>query len=110
MIAAKANFVEVMLTCASWQEAQRVADNLLRQHLIGAVEFIPLKSRLWKTRLEDTTGIKLIMESVAEYAEKVEAEITKLHNYETVILQLVPIAQLSNQATIWLKGESDGLI
>ena len=100
-------FVELVLTCGSWQEAQKIADALLEQHLVACVEFIELKSKSWwHNRLEETDEIKLIMQSVAENFEKVETEIAKLHSYDTFVLQQIPLTGLSAKAQAWLTNET----
>lgn len=98
------NFVELVLTCGSWQEAQRIVDHLLEQRLIACAEFIPMKSKFWwKGARDEADEIKLIMESAEHYFEKVEAEVAKLHSYETFVLKSVPITKLSRTAVPWLR-------
>ena len=47
-------FVELLLTCGSWQEAQNIADVLLEQRLAVCIEFLEIKSRyLWHGRTEE---------------------------------------------------------
>ncbi len=68
---ADANFVELILTCGSWQEAQKIADVLLEKHLVACVEFMDVKSKSWwEGKLEETEEIKLIMQCVAENFER----------------------------------------
>jgi periplasmic divalent cation tolerance protein len=99
-------FVELMLTCASWQEAQRIVDHLLEQRLIACAEFIPVKSKFrWKGAARESDEIKLIMQSAQHHFDRIEAEITQLHSYETFVLQALPIAQLSHEAAEWMRGE-----
>jgi periplasmic divalent cation tolerance protein len=96
------NFVELVLTCGSWQEAQRIVDSLLEQKLIACAEFIPIKSKFqWKDSIEEADEIKLIMESAAHLFDEVEAEIKKLHSYETFVLQSLPLERLSQEAAEW---------
>jgi periplasmic divalent cation tolerance protein len=97
-----ANFVELVLTCGSWQEAQRIADALFEQRLIACAEFIEIKSKyLWHSEVEEAKEIKLIMESIADNFKKVEAEVAKLHSYDTFVLQQIPLTNLSNKAQAW---------
>lgn len=101
-----ADFVELVLTCGSWQEAQRIADALLEKRLVACVEFLEIKSKYrWQGKLEENNEIKLIMESIADNFEKVEAAVTKLHSYETFVLQQIPITRLSKQAEAWTVEE-----
>ena len=102
----KSDFVELVLTCGSWQEAQKIADVLLERRLVACVEFIEIKSRyLFRGKREQATEIKLIMETIADNFAKVEAAIQPLHSYETFVLQMIPIVQLSKDAASWLSEE-----
>lgn len=95
--------VELVLTCGSWQEAQRIADALLEQRLVACVEFFEVKSKYWwKRELEEGTEIKLMMHSAEHLFDKVEAEVKKLHSYETFVLQALPVSHVSKDAEKWL--------
>jgi periplasmic divalent cation tolerance protein len=103
---AAANFVEMMLTCGSWQEAQAIADALLEKRLIACAEFIEIKSKYhWQNRLENGNEIKLIMQTIAEKFDTIEAEVAKLHSYETFVLQALPVSHISKAAETWLTKE-----
>jgi periplasmic divalent cation tolerance protein len=102
----KTDFVELVLTCGSWQEAQRIADALLEKRLIVCAEFLEIKSKYhWQRTIEEAKEIKLVMESIADNFTKVEAEIAKLHSYDTFVLQQIPLTKLSSKAQIWLEQE-----
>ena len=98
--------VELVLTCGSWQEAQTIVDRLLETRLIACAEFIEIKSKFWwKDEISEGNEIKLIMKSYASLFDKVESEITKLHSYETFVLQAVPVVALSDAAQQWIDKE-----
>lgn len=102
----KINFVEVVLTCGSWQEAQRIADHLLHESLVGCVEFLEVQSKYrWKAALEEAKEVKLIMETMAHHFDAIETEVAKLHSYDTFVLQQIPLTNLSTKAQSWLTGE-----
>lgn len=102
------NFVELVLTCGSWQEAQKVADAVLEKKLVACVEFMEIKSKYWwKHELESTKEVKLIMETVAANFDKVEAEVGKHHSYDTFVLQQIPITRLSAAAAKWLAESTE---
>ena len=104
---ADTQFVELVLTCGSWQEAQRIADTLLDQHLVACVEFMEVKSKSWwRKRLEETDEVKLIMQSVTGNFAKVEKAVAKLHSYDTFVLQQIPLTNLSTKAQAWLSKEA----
>ena len=100
----KTNFVELVLTCKSWQEAQKIADALLESRLVACVEFMEIQSKsLWEGSVGEVKEIKLIMESLADNFAKVEKEVAKLHSYDTFVLQQIPLTNLSSRARVWLE-------
>ena len=100
-------FVEIVLTCASWQEAQRIADSLLEKHLVACAEFFEIKSQYhWRGRIDEADEIKLIMKTVAENFNDIEAEVIKLHSYDTPVLEQIPVTRLSAKAEKWWQEES----
>lgn len=100
-------FVELVLTCGSWQEAHKIADVLLQKRLVACVEFMEVQSKYrWHGQIEEAKEIKLIMETVAENFSAVEAEVAKLHSYDTFVLQQVPIGHVSKAAAEWWAAET----
>ena len=100
-------FVELVLTCGSWQEAQRIADALLKKHLVACAEMMEIKSKYhWHGKIDEANEVKLIMETVASNFEKVEAEVKKLHSYDTFVLKQIPVHRVSELAGKWWEAES----
>ena len=103
-----ADFVELVLTCGSWQEAQKIADVLLEKKLVACVEMMEIKSRYrWHGEVVGGDEIKLIMETVVSNFEDIEAEVKKLHSYDTFVLQQIPVHRVSAKATKWWENESN---
>ena len=101
-----ADYQELFLTCGSWQEAQAIVDVLLEKRLIACAEFIEIKSKYhWQGKLEEANEIKLIMGTIADKFDYIEAEVAKLHSYETFVLQALPVVRLSKAAEAWLAKE-----
>jgi uncharacterized protein involved in tolerance to divalent cations len=102
----KNNFIELVLTCGSWQEAQKIADKLLELRLVACVEFIDIKSKnWWKQQLEESNEVKLIMQSVENNFSKIDKIIKQLHSYEVPALHAVPISAITKEAAAWLDAE-----
>ena len=103
MLKSSANFVELVLTCGSWQEAQKITDALLEKKLVACVEQMEIRSKnWWKGKIEESKEIKLVMKTVADYFDKIEAEIKRHHSYETIVLQMIPVVDTSKDAQAWL--------
>jgi uncharacterized protein involved in tolerance to divalent cations len=100
------NPVELVLTCASWQEADKIARELLEQKLVACVEFLEVKSKyLWHGSLDEAKEVKLVMQSMDGLFNQIETAVAKLHSYETFVLQQTEVARLSTQAIEWLDQE-----
>lgn len=99
-----AKYIELALTCGSWQEAQRIVDVLLEKRLIACAELMEIKSKYhWQEKLEGSNEIKLLMETISDNFKKIEAEVAKLHSYETFVLQALPVSHMSKDAVAWLE-------
>jgi len=106
---ANPDFVEIVLTCASWQEAQKITDVLLEQHLVACVELVEVKSKnWWQGELENSNEIKLIMQSRVNYFDRIEEVVKKLHSYETPNLHAMPIVHVTDDVKAWLEAELYG--
>ncbi|HSX47594.1 MAG TPA: divalent cation tolerance protein CutA [Patescibacteria group bacterium] len=102
----RAEYVELILSCSSWQEAQKIADRLLDKRLIACAEFIESKSKYhWHNKVEEAKEVTLFMQSLSHLFSDIEKEITKLHSYDTFVLRQIPLSQVSQKAKRWLKEE-----
>jgi len=103
----KNNFCQLWLTCGDKKEADKIADTLLVKHLVACVRQMPVSSNYWwKGKVDSSDEIMLLMESRFALFDKVEAEIAKIHSYDTFVLEAVPVSKISQKAEKWLE---DGL-
>jgi periplasmic divalent cation tolerance protein len=95
-------YVQLHLTCDSTEEATAIADALLEHRLIVCAKQIPVESKYWwRGELEVASEILLVMESAEDLFFAVEAEVGRLHSYETFVLQALPIS-VSAAAVEWM--------
>lgn len=100
---------ELVLNCGSWQEAQAITDVLLSKRLVVCVESMEIKSNYhWNGNIDQAKEIKLIMLTKASQFDRIEAEVAKLHSYDTFVLQAIPVTQISKKAKVWLNKETNG--
>jgi periplasmic divalent cation tolerance protein len=96
-------YCQLLLTCEDAAEAGRIADTLLQQHLIVCAKQIPVTSKYWwESELESAKEVQLVMESAEDLFDAVEREVTKLHSYESFVLQSVPFGRVSGKARAWM--------
>jgi periplasmic divalent cation tolerance protein len=94
------------LSCKDSAEAEKIAHSLLEKHLISCAKQVPTTSAFrWQGKIENAEEILLIMESRENLFDKVEAEIAKLHSYDTFVLEAVPVSRISKNAKRWVEDE-----
>src|SRR5689334_7232631 len=99
MTKTKSEFCYLYLTCANTVEAGEISDTLLGKRLVMCSKQLPVDSRFhWKGSIDHNAEIMLLMNSRMDLFDKAEAEITKLHSYETFVLEAVPITKVSRNA------------
>lgn len=98
-----AQLVQILLTCPNWEQAQQIADALLDKKLAACIEQTEIKSKnWWKGELESQNEIRLMMETVAANFDKIEAEVRKLHSYDTFVMQMIPVLKVSKDVEAWI--------
>lgn len=102
----KNNFCQMWLTVGSKDEADKIANNLLGKHLVACVRQLPANSNFhWQGQIDQSNEILLQMESRQDLFEQVEAEVKKLHSYDTFVLTATPTTKISRDAEKWLQSE-----
>ena len=96
------------LTCANNAEADAIAKQLLAKKLIACAKQVPVTAQfVWNNAVEQSDEILLSMETIEKYAQAIEAEIKKLHSYETFVLIGFEAVYVSQDARNWLLQELD---
>ena len=97
-------YVIVMVTTASKQEAEEIAQHLLREKLIACANIIGPVSSLfhWSGRIECAEEHLIFMKSRKNLFEKLAETVKILHSYEVPELLVLPIIEGSNAYLDWL--------
>ncbi len=97
------NFCYFYLTCADNNEAHKIAKVLLEKRLVACAKFLPVDCKFrWQGEITDGQEILTIMESRADLFDLAEAEIAKIHSYETFVLEMLPVEKVSAAAVSWM--------
>ena len=108
-MASKQDFCQIHLTCADKLQAARIAHSLLEKNLVACVKYVNISSDFrWKDRIQNNKEVLLLMESKISLFHKVEAEVAKIHSYDTFVLEAVPVVKISKEAQKWLEEELNG--
>lgn len=96
----------LFLTCANSEEAQKIESALLEKRLVVCVKKTAVNSSfLFKGKIDHADEVMLVMDSVEEKFAAVEAEVQKLHSYDTFVLVSIPAIQTTTKVRNWIKEE-----
>ena len=97
-------YVIVMVTTASKQEAEKIAQRLLDKRLIACANIVGPVSSLfyWSGKMERTEEYLIFMKSRRNAFEKLEETVKALHSYEVPEILVLPIVEGSKAYLRWL--------
>jgi len=94
------------LTCTNNREADKISKVLLEKRLITCAKKLPVSSMFrWKGKIDNAKEFVVILESIEENFDKINAEVKKLSSYETYVLYSVPVNKTTKGVGDWLKKE-----
>ncbi len=92
------------MSCADKAEADKIAETLLDKKLIACAKQLPVKSSFaWEGKISTSEEIWMSMETREDLFDEIEAEVAKLHSYDTFVLTSTPINKISKKAEAWVK-------
>lgn len=92
------------MTCADQDEASRIAQVLLDKKLIACAKYLLVNSDFrFEGKLENSSEILIVMETHERLFDQIEAEVEKLHSYDTFVLQAIPLTKISQKVATWLQ-------
>jgi periplasmic divalent cation tolerance protein len=86
-------YIVVMVTTASKQEAEKIAQRLLKERLIACANIIGPVSSLfhWSGKVEKTEECLIFMKSRKDLFEKLAEIVKALHSYEVPEIIVLPV-------------------
>ena len=97
----------IMTTTDSQEEAHRLAELLVTQHLAACVQSLPITSTYtWQDRLTQASEWLLLIKTRTASYEAVQEVLLKIHSYETPEIIQVPITQGSPAYLAWLDAQT----
>ena len=101
-------FVLVMVTCSSQEEAEEIGNSLVEKRLTACVNVLPeIKSIFhWKGKISKEKEVLLIVKSKLDLFELIRNEVKDLHSYEVPEIIALPIKAGSEEYLNWIKKET----
>jgi periplasmic divalent cation tolerance protein len=101
-------FRVVLVTCATLEEARKIAREVVEKKLAACVNIVTHAVEsfyAWEGKLENSSEYLLIMKTSEERVEELQKEVLRLHSYEVPEFVVLPIVAGSEGYLKWL-GES----
>jgi len=97
----------VLSTCASTEEAERIARQLVQTRLAACVNVLPAMRSIyrWNGVVEDAEEVLLVIKSSRPLFDELRSEITRLHSYQTPEVIALPVVDGAEPYLNWLGHE-----
>lgn len=101
------NVIIIYITHRDMTEAKRVAEKLLRDHLIACVNYFPIESAYWwKGGIANAGEIVSLVKTRPENWDKVREAVEAMHPYETPCIMKLDVT--ANQSYVdWIYQETE---
>jgi len=101
-----AEYVQVLTTAGSEEEAERIGTALLERRLAACVQALgPITSRYrWQGKLEEASEWQCLAKTEASLYEEVEAAIRAVHSYEEPEILAIPVLAGSRGYLDWVSA------
>lgn len=94
----------VVTTAGSREEAERIAEALVTEHVAACVSLAPgiVSTYRWQGETERAEEVLLLIKTVAENVEQVETTLRQLHSYEVPEFLVLHLESASQSYLDWL--------
>jgi len=107
--------IVVLCTCASVDEARRIAGELIAQHLAACVNLLPAVRSIYywkdavddagKGAVEDAEETLMIIKSARPLFDRLRTAIVRLHSYDVPEIIALPIVDGAASYLAWMDKE-----
>ena len=99
--------IVVLMTAASREEANQIAEVLVSARLAACVQILPEIESVyrWQGEVKREKEILILAKTVASRFDELESKVRALHSYETPEILAVPVTGSSAPYLAWLLAE-----
>ena len=103
-------YVQVLTTVSSEEDAKRIADDLVGRRLAACVQIVgPILSRYrWQGKVEQAREWQCLAKTEAGHYDEVEAAIRQAHSYDEPEIIATPILAGSSGYLAWVSESVGG--
>jgi periplasmic divalent cation tolerance protein len=110
-MARETKFRVVLVTCATLEEARKIARGVVEKRLAACVNIVTHAVESfyrWEGKLENSSEYLLIMKTSEGRLAELQKEVMELHSYDTPEFVVLPIVAGSEEYLGWLGESLDG--
>ena len=101
----ESQFVMIMTTTGSREEAERLARALVTERLAACVQLLPITSYFtWEGQVQHDDEVLLLIKTRSMLYSRAEERIRSLHSYDTPEVIATPIVSGSREYLTWIEG------
>jgi periplasmic divalent cation tolerance protein len=102
--------IVVFSTCASAEDAEKIARHLIESHVAACVNLVPGVRSIfrWEGKVEDAAEHLLVIKSTRAAFPALSAAIEKVHPYEVPEVLAVPVIDGAVNYLNWIDAEVHG--
>lgn len=99
--------IVVLSACASVEEANRIATELVEKRLAACVNMMSGVRSVyrWKNEVEESQEVLLVIKTSRALFESVASQIEKMHSYEVPEVIALPVVDGAEQYLEWMARE-----
>jgi periplasmic divalent cation tolerance protein len=103
------DFQIVLCTCVDREQAERMANRLIEQHLAACVNILPGVQSIyrWQGAVESAAEVLMLIKTDSAHSNEVQSTIAGLHSYEVPEFLILPVSGGSEAYLAWLKASLD---
>ncbi len=102
-----AKYIQVVTTVPSREESEKIALELVKQHLAGCVQILgPITSFYWwQGKIEQSQEWLCVAKTERKLFAQIEEIIKRLHSYEVPEILAIPVVAGSESYLKWLQEQ-----
>lgn len=107
---AKSGYIVIFITTPSYEEARKIADELVAQKKAACVNIVPGVNSIfrWKGKIENAEESLLVVKTGARLFPEVMSAVKGIHSYDVPEIIALPIVEGNPDYLAWLKEETGG--
>jgi len=95
----------VLVTCGSEEEAGKISELLVRQHMAACVSITPVRSVFeWQGKFENQSEWLLMIKTLSPLLARVEEAVKANHSYECPEIIALNVAAVSENYARWVRS------